>query len=54
MDLAKILVLALCLCVELVDGKTVTIRNGLPRKDVNGNYIDAHDGKIVAHNGKAF
>lgn len=37
-----------CLAVA---GRTVTIRNDVPRLDVNGNYIDAFDGKIVHHNG---
>jgi hypothetical protein len=35
-------------------GVVVTIRNDLPRLDVNGEYVDAHDGCIVAHNGTYF
>jgi hypothetical protein len=31
--------------------KIVTIRNDVPRFDVNGDYLDAHDGCIVAHGG---
>jgi hypothetical protein len=32
-------------------GRVVTIRNDGPRRDVNGDYVDAHDGSIVAHGG---
>lgn len=32
----------------------VTIHNDQPRLDVNGNYVDAHDGKILYHNGTFF
>jgi hypothetical protein len=31
--------------------KRVTIRNDEPRRDVNGDYVDAHDGKIIEHGG---
>ncbi len=31
--------------------RTVTIYNDRPLLDVAGNYVDAHDGSIVAHNG---
>ena len=37
-----------------VSAKVVTIRNDIPRLDVNGQYIDAHDGCIVAHGGTYF
>ena len=40
--------------LALVMGRTVTIHNDRARLDVEGNYIDAHDGKIVAHNGTYF
>lgn len=33
------------------DAKTVTIVTDATRRDVDGNYIDAFDGKIVYHNG---
>ena len=32
----------------------VRIRNDQPRRDVDGEYLDAHDGKIVAVNGTYF
>jgi len=34
-----------------VESKVVTIYNNQPRLDVNGDYVDAHDGCIVARNG---
>jgi len=37
-----------------VDSKTVTIHNDQPRLAVDGSYVDAHDGKIVYHNGTYF
>eukprot|EP00038_Savillea_parva_P010595 m.191387 g.191387 ORF g.191387 m.191387 type:complete len:380 (-) comp18323_c0_seq1:39-1178(-) len=37
-----------------VNGKTVTIHNDQPRRAVDGSYVDAHDGKIVAVNGTYF
>jgi hypothetical protein len=47
--------IALILCTgaaTAIAAKTVTIHNDRPRLDVDGNYLDAHDGKIVAHNGE--
>lgn len=38
----------------ITHSKIVTIHNDAPRFDVNGDYIDAHDGCIVAHNGVYF
>ena len=34
--------------------RTVTIRNDIPRKDIDGNYLDAYNGKIIEHNGTYF
>ena len=34
--------------------RTVTIQTDAARRDVDGNYIDAHDGKIVEHGGTYF
>ena len=34
-----------------VEGRIVTITNDIARRDVHGNYLDAHDGKIVVVNG---
>ena len=42
------------LAAAVAQAKLVTIRNDIPRLDVNGNYVDAHDGCIVAHNGTYF
>ena len=36
------------------DAKVVTIHNDQPRVDIEGNYVDAHDGKIVVVNGTYF
>ena len=36
------------------EAKRVVIRNDAPRLDVDGNYLDAHDGCIVAHGGTYF
>ena len=45
-------------CLSLVAlftlAKRVTIRNDVPRFDIAGNYLDAHDGCIVAHAGIYF
>ena len=43
--------LLLALAPSLAAAKLVTIRNDAPRLDVNGAYVDAHDGCIVAHAG---
>lgn len=42
------------LLLLLADAKIVTIRNDAPRLDVDGNYLDAHDGCLVAHGGTYF
>lgn len=34
-----------------VEGRIVTITNDIGRRDVHGDYLDAHDGKIVVVNG---
>eukprot|EP01043_Picozoa_sp_COSAG02_P025052 COSAG02_NODE_1394_length_12906_cov_3.129304_10_plen_64_part_00 len=41
-------------CVSIVQAKTVMIRNDVARRDVEGNFVDAHDGKIVHVNGTYF
>jgi hypothetical protein len=41
-------------CVSTVQAKTVVIHNDVARRDVEGNYVDAHDGKIVHVNGTYF
>ena len=41
-------------CVSIVQAKTVVIRNDVARRDVEGNFVDAHDGKIVHVNGTYF
>ena len=46
--------LAAALSCALVEPRVVTIRNDVPRLDVNGDYVDAHDGCIVAHGGTYF
>lgn len=38
-------------CGQTARGKTVTIHNNAPRRAVDGSYVDAHDGTIVAVNG---
>ena len=38
----------------LVTAKTITIHNDQPRLDINGDYVDAHAGNIVEHNGSYF
>ena len=38
----------------LVTAKTITIHNDQPRLDINGDYVDAHAGNIVEHNGTYF
>ena len=48
------LLLSLSLLARRGAGKLVTIRNDSPRLDVDGNYIDAHDGCIVARGGTYF
>jgi hypothetical protein len=47
-------VFALAAVVAHSAAKRVTIATDAARLDVDGNYIDAHDGKIVAHNGTYF
>lgn len=37
--------------VPRLDARQVTIHNDRPRRDVNGDYVDAHDGNIVEHGG---
>ena len=37
-----------------VEAKVVVIHNDVARRDVDGNYVDAHDGKIVHVNGTYF
>ena len=37
--------------VPCTSAKQVTIHNDVPRRDVNGEYVDAHDGNIVEHEG---
>jgi hypothetical protein len=34
------------LCATVVSSGVVTINNMVPRVDVNGNIIDAHDGSV--------
>lgn len=34
-----------------LEGRIVTITNDIGRRDVHGDYLDAHDGKIVVVNG---
>lgn len=43
---AKLLLLSVC-----VSARIVTLHNDHARRDINGDYIDAHDGKILEHNG---
>eukprot|EP01050_Picozoa_sp_SAG11_P030963 SAG11_NODE_9394_length_916_cov_1.313341_1_plen_89_part_00 len=43
------------LCVvSSTSAKKVTIHNDQARRDTNGDYVDAHDGKIVFHAGTYF
>ena len=35
-------------------GRVVNISNTLPRYDIAGNYVDAHDGLVLEHNGTYF
>lgn len=35
-------------------GAVVTLRNDVPRRAVDGSYVDAHDGLILEHNGTYF
>ena len=37
----------LLLLASFAEGKQVTITTEAARLDIDGNYIDAHDGKIV-------
>ena len=52
--MARILYVCFCCSVVFTLAKRVTIRNDVPRFDVAGNYLDAHDGCIVAHDGTYF
>ena len=45
---------ALLLLTGAGSAKRVTIQTDAARLDVDGNYIDAHDGKIVEHDGTYF
>jgi len=48
----QLLLVTLLLQTTAVGGsRTVTIRNDKPRRDIHGDYVDAHDGKIVEHGG---
>lgn len=45
---------SLCLGAAVVStagAKKVTIHNDAPRRDVHGEFVDAHDGNIVEHEG---
>ena len=48
--LARAAALALCAAAAAF-AKVVTVRNDVPRLDVNGDIIDCHSGNIVAANG---
>jgi beta-xylosidase len=48
---ALLVVLLLSLAACATEAKLVTIRNDVARRDVDGQYVDAHDGKIVHVNG---
>jgi len=43
------LILSIFLAVSLMscEHKTITISNVIPRTDVNGNVVDAHDGRVI-------
>eukprot|EP00937_MAST-01D_sp_MAST-1D-sp2_P004462 g4462.t1 len=43
--------LSLLLALGTSAARVVTIHNDQPRLDVNGDYVDAHDGMILHHNG---
>ena len=42
-----VLMMALARHQQTTEAKTVTITTDFARVDVDGNYIDAHDGKII-------
>ena len=48
------LLLAVLLPRKAGAARTVTIQTDAARRDVDGDYIDAHDGKIVEHGGTYF
>lgn len=51
---ALLCVLVLAASSVTVSARTVTIFNNRARRDTTGEYVDAHDGKIVEHNGTYF
>ena len=45
---------ALLLGSTSTSARPVTIHNDVARRDVTGAYVDAHDGKILEHEGTYF
>ena len=41
------IVLVICLIPISLSGQPVSINNTIPRKDTEGNIIDAHDGRLI-------
>ena len=46
--------LLLGISLSAAAGRRVIIQTEAARRDIDGNYIDAHDGKILFHNGTYF